>query len=131
MNFLQREMAWSHVLQLEGNVKELEQELDQADSDLYGAEEEMNRFSKAVVDSDNTLKTLRSQWMEFIERRVEAEKGTRRKRIQHQLHQGPDTEHNRMLGSSGEQRKSWNSPPKRSGHTSRRVPRSSMTTSRS
>ncbi len=74
MNFLQREMAWSRVLQLEGNVKELEQELDQADADLYGAEEEMNRFSKAVVDSDEALKTLRSQWMEFIERRVEAEK---------------------------------------------------------
>ena len=34
MNFLQREMAWSRVLQLEGNVKELEQELDQADADL-------------------------------------------------------------------------------------------------
>ena len=105
MNFLQREMAWSHVLQLEGNVKELEQELDQADSDLYGAEEEMNRFSKAVVDSDNTLKTLRSQWMEFIERRVEAEKALGVSEFSINSTKDRVQSINRMLGSSGEQRK--------------------------
>jgi chromosome segregation ATPase len=105
MNFLQREMAWSHVLQLEGNVKELEQELDQADSDLYGAEEEMNRFSKAVVDSDNTLKTLRSQWMEFIERRVEAEKALGVSEFSINSTKDRIQSINRMLGSSGEQRK--------------------------
>jgi chromosome segregation ATPase len=105
MNFLQREMAWSHVLSLEERVKGLEQELDQADSDLYNAEEEMNRFGKAVVDSDEALKALRGQWREFIERRVEAEKAlgvsefsitTAKDRIQ---------SINKMLGSSGEQRK--------------------------
>ena len=105
MNFLQREMAWSHVLQLEGNVKELEQELDQADSDLYGAEEEMNRFSKAVVDSDNALKTLRSQWMEFIERRVEAEKALGVSEFSINSTKDRIQALNRMLGSSGEQRK--------------------------
>ena len=105
MNFLQREMAWSHVLHLEGNVKELEQELDQADSDLYGAEEEMNRFSKAVVDSDNTLKTLRSQWMEFIERRVEAEKALGVSEFSINSTKDRIQSINRMLGSSGEQRK--------------------------
>jgi exonuclease SbcC len=105
MNFLQREMAWSRVLQLETNIKELEQELDQADSDLYNAEEEMNHFSKAVVESDQMLKQLRGQWMEFIERRVEAERtlgvseysiNTTRERVQNI---------NKMLNNSGEQRK--------------------------
>ena len=105
MNFLQREMAWSRVLQLEGQVKELEQELDQADADLYAAEEEMNRFSKAVVDTDEAMRQLRGQWMEFIERRVEAERAlgiseysinSTKERIQSL---------NRMLSSSGEQRK--------------------------
>lgn len=105
MNFLQREMAWSHVIQLEGNVKELEQELDQADSDLYGAEEEMNRFSKAVVDSDNDLKILRSQWMEFIERRVEAEKALGVSEFSINSTKDRIQALNRMLGSSGEQRK--------------------------
>jgi chromosome segregation ATPase len=105
MNFLQREMAWSHVLALEGQVKELEQELDQADSDLYGAEEEMNKFSKAVVDSDNALKILRGQWMEFIERRVEAEKALGVSEYSINSAKDRIQSINRMLGSSGEQRK--------------------------
>jgi len=105
MNFLQREMAWSRVLQLETNVKELEQELDQADSDLYNAEDEMNHFSKTVVESDQVLKQLRGQWMELIERRVEAERtlgvseysiSTTRERVQNI---------NKMLNNSGEHRK--------------------------
>ncbi len=105
MNFLQREMAWSRVLQLEGNVKELEQELDQADADLYSAEEEMNRFSKAVVDSDEALKQLRGQWMEFIERRVEAEKALGISEFSINSSKDRIQSINKMLGSSGEQRK--------------------------
>jgi len=105
MNFLQREMAWSRVLQIESHVKELEQELDQADSDLYTAEEEMNRFSKAVVDSDETLKQLRGQWMEFIERRVEAEKALGISEFSINSAKERILSINKMLGSSGEQRK--------------------------
>ncbi len=105
MNFLQREMAWSRVLQLEGNVKELEQELDQADADLYAAEEEMNHFSKAVVDSDEALKQLRGQWMEFIERRVEAERALGISEFSINSSKDRIQSINKMLGSSGEQRK--------------------------
>ena len=105
MNFLQREMAWSRVIQLEGNVKELEQELDQEDADLYAAEEEMNRFSKAVVDSDEALKQLRGQWMEFIERRVEAEKALGISEFSINSSKDRIQSLNKMLGTSGEQRK--------------------------
>ena len=105
MNFLQREMAWSRVIQLEGNVKELEQELDQADADLYAAEEEMNHFSKAVVDSDEALKQLRGQWMEFIERRVEAEKTLGISEFSITSSKDRIQSINKMLGTSGEQRK--------------------------
>jgi chromosome segregation ATPase len=105
MNFLQREMAWSRVLQIESHVKELEQELDQADADLYNAEEEMNRFSKAVVDSDEALKQLRGQWMEFIERRVEAEKVLGISEFSINSAKDRILSINKMLGSSGEQRK--------------------------
>ena len=105
MNFLQREMAWSRVLQLESHVKELEQELDQADADLYTAEEEMNKFSKAVVDSDEALKQLRGQWMEFIERRVEAEKALGVSEFSINSAKDRIQSINKMLGSSGEQRK--------------------------
>ena len=105
MNFLQREMAWSRVIQLEGNEKELEQELDQADADLYAAEEEMNHFSKAVVDSDEALKQLRGQWMEFIERRVEAEKTLGISEFSINSSKDRIQSINKMLGTSGEQRK--------------------------
>ncbi len=105
MNFLQREMAWSRVLQLEGNVKELEQELDQADADLYSAEEEMNRFGKAVVDSDEVMKQLRGQWMEFIERRVEAERALGISEFSINSSKDRIQSINKMLGTSGEQRK--------------------------
>jgi len=105
MNFLQREMAWSRVLQLEGQVKELEQELDQADADLYAAEEEMNRFGMAVVDSDEALKQLRGQWMEFIERRVEAERALGVSEFSINSAKDRIQGINKMLGSSGEQRK--------------------------
>jgi chromosome segregation ATPase len=105
MNFLQREMAWSRVIQLEGNAKELEQELDQVDADLYAAEEEMNHFSKAVVDSDEALKQLRGQWMEFIERRVEAEKALGISEFSINSSKDRILSINKMLGTSGEQRK--------------------------
>ena len=105
MNFLQREMAWSKVIQLEGTVKELEQELDQVDSDLYEAEAEMNRFGKAVVDSDGALKQLRGQWMEFIERRVEAEKALGVSEYSINSAKDRIQSINKMLGNSGEQRK--------------------------
>ncbi len=105
MNFLQREMAWSRVLQLENQVKGLEQELDQADSDLYNAEEEMNRYSKAVVDTDEALKQLRGQWMEFIERRVEAERALGVSEYSINATKERVQSLNRMLNSSGEQRK--------------------------
>ena len=105
MNFLQREMAWSHVIQLENQVKELEQELDEADSELFTAEEEMNRFARVVVDSGQYLTRLKGDWMELIERRVESERllgvseysiGFSKDRIE---------ELKKMLNRSGEQQK--------------------------
>ena len=105
MNFLQREMAWSHVIQLENKVKELEQELDEADSELFTAEEEMNRFARVVVDSGQYLTRLKGDWMELIERRVESERllgvseysiGFSKDRIE---------ELKKMLNRSGEQQK--------------------------
>ena len=92
MNFLQREMAWSHVLQLEGNVKELEQELDQADSDLYSAEEEMNQLQQGSRRQRRRLKNV-AQPVDGVHRAPRrGREGTRSQRIQHQLHQGQDTE---------------------------------------
>ena len=105
MNFLQREMAWSRVLQLEIQVKGLEQELDKADSDLFTAEEEMNHFSKAVVDSDGNMKRLRTLWMELIERRIESERALGISEYSINFTKDRLLNIDRMLNSNGEQRK--------------------------
>ncbi|MBN1683480.1 AAA family ATPase [Candidatus Bathyarchaeota archaeon] len=74
MLFLQRELAWSKVLSLEKLVKDLEVELDRADSELYKAEEEMNQYAKAVIESENKIKLLRTEWLDIIEQRIESER---------------------------------------------------------
>jgi chromosome segregation ATPase len=74
MLFLQRELAWSRVLGLEKSVNDLEEELDKADAELYKAEEQMNQYAKAVVESEENTKRLRAEWMQIIEERVESER---------------------------------------------------------
>jgi len=74
MVFLQREFAWSRVLNLEAVVNNLTQELDQADADLFKAEEETQRYARTVVEGEENLKMLRSEWLEIIERRIESER---------------------------------------------------------
>ncbi len=105
MNFLQREMAWSRVLQLENQVKGLELELDESDSDLFKAEEEMNRYAKAVVDSEQNLAKLRGEWMEIIERRVESERSL--SVLEYSIMNSKDRieEINLMLNKTSEQQK--------------------------
>jgi chromosome segregation ATPase len=72
--FLQREMAWSRVTALEGALRNLEQELERANSDLYDAEAEMERSSKLVLDAHSELKKYQSAWTELVEKRVEFER---------------------------------------------------------
>jgi chromosome segregation ATPase len=105
MQFLQREMAWSRVLSLEGTVNRFEQELDKADADLFKAEEEMQRYAKAVVDADEFLKRTRIEWMELIERRVESERALGVSEYSISFIKERIKELGRMLDSSGEQRR--------------------------
>lgn len=105
MQFLQREMAWSRVLSLEGTVNRFEQELDKADADLFNAEEEMQRYAKAVVDADEFLKRTRIEWMELIERRVESERALGVSEYSISFIKERIKELERMLDSSSEQRR--------------------------
>ena len=105
MQFLQREMAWSRVLSLETTVNRFEQELDKADADLFNAEEEMQRYAKAVVDADDFLKRTRVEWMELIERRVESERALGVSEYSLSFIKERIKELERMLDSSSEQRR--------------------------
>jgi chromosome segregation ATPase len=105
MGFLQREMAWSRVMALEKALQGLAQALDDADAELYQAEEEMQRFSKVVVDSEESLAKLRGDYSRLIESRIEHERalgiceysiGAEKERVANL---------DRMLSSSGQHRR--------------------------
>jgi len=105
MGFLQREMAWSRVMALEKALQGLAQALDEADAELYQAEEEMQRFSKVVVDSEESLAKLRGDYSRLIELRIEHERalgiceysiGAEKERVANL---------DRMLSSSGQHRR--------------------------
>ena len=72
--FLQREMAWSRVAELEKVLNRLEQEIDRADADLYAAESEMERYVKLAMDSEDSLRKYRVEWSDLLEKRIEYER---------------------------------------------------------
>lgn len=74
MNFLQREMAWSRVINLEGALERLQEELERADRDLYEAEQEMDSSTRQVIESESALKSLRASYSDLIEQRIHYER---------------------------------------------------------
>jgi len=72
--FLQREMAWSRVTGLEGELARLEQGINQADADLYEAEREMESYGRAVVEAEDELRKYRDEWSNLLEKRIDYER---------------------------------------------------------
>ena len=74
INFLQLEMAWSRVHELESARSRLEQDLDRADSDLYNVINEIESCGAAVVENENLLRKQRQEYSNLLERRIEHER---------------------------------------------------------
>ena len=74
MTFLQREMGWSQVMALEEDMTKLERELQEAEQDLFRAQEEMEQNTKLVVDSEDSLRKLRVLVNDLIEKRINFER---------------------------------------------------------
>lgn len=72
--FLQREMAWSRVRELETTLSQLEQEIDQADSALHDSGEEMAHYAKLVIEAENSIKKHRSEWSALLDKRIGCER---------------------------------------------------------
>ncbi len=107
--FLQQEMAWSRVLALEAVVMRLQDELGDTERDLSSAEEEMERNTQRIVDAESMLGIMRSQWNTLIEKRIESERlvGV----SEHGINASKDqlTRVERIIQSSGEQRRRFES----------------------
>ncbi len=72
--FLQQEMAWSRVMTAEHQVEKLQTQLQETEKELFDAEEEMEQNTKLIVDSENSLRNLRTEREDLIEKRIEHER---------------------------------------------------------
>jgi len=74
INFLQQELAWSRVAELERVSGGIQQEIDQLDSDLYSTEAEIERLGKLVVENGELLIKHREELSSLIGKNIEYEK---------------------------------------------------------
>jgi len=72
--FLQQEMAWSRVMGLEEVVRRLQGELEETEREQARAEEEMELNTKRVVETEESLRAMRLQWSDLIEKRIDSER---------------------------------------------------------
>jgi chromosome segregation ATPase len=74
LSFLQREMAWSRVSELEEMRRRLEGEVEAASEALSRCGEDLERYSHQMAESDQRLKELRGRLSALIEERVAHER---------------------------------------------------------
>lgn len=74
INFLQQELAWSRVSDLEKIRGGIQQEIDRADSELYATEAERESLGRLVMENENLLTKYREELSALIEKRIESEK---------------------------------------------------------
>jgi len=74
INFLQQELAWSRVAELERVSGGIQQEIDQLDSDLYSTEAEIERLGKLVVENGELLIKHKEELSSLIGKKIESEK---------------------------------------------------------
>lgn len=74
LGFLQRELAWSRVIELEEELRGLEESLERAKRELREAEEELESWSLIVQEAGEELKRYRAERADLYEKRVECER---------------------------------------------------------
>jgi chromosome segregation ATPase len=74
LSFLQREMAWSRVSELEETRRRLEGEVEAASEALRRCGEDLERYSHQMMESSRQLKELRGRLSTLIEERVAHER---------------------------------------------------------
>ncbi|MBS7619197.1 AAA family ATPase [Candidatus Bathyarchaeota archaeon] len=74
INFLQQELAWSRVAELERVRGGIQQEIEQLDSDLYSTEAEIERLGKLVFENGELLIKQREELSALIKKKIESEK---------------------------------------------------------
>ena len=107
--FLQQEMAWSRVVMLEAQAEKLMDQFNDTERDLAEAEAEMARNTKSIVDSETSLREMRTQRNDLIEKRIESERAIGVSEYSINMAKEQITQLDRILRNSQEQRQRFES----------------------
>jgi chromosome segregation protein len=72
--FLQRELAWSEVAEIEASINKLQQEIDGVDAELYQNEKDLESASSEIIASQRRFSELRGSWLSALEHRIDLER---------------------------------------------------------
>ncbi|MCD6479954.1 AAA family ATPase [Candidatus Bathyarchaeota archaeon] len=74
LEFLQGELAWSRVIELEEELSRLNDDLERLRGELEEAEEELERWRGIVQEAGEELKRHRSKRLDLYEKRIDCER---------------------------------------------------------
>ena len=72
--FLQREMAWSKVAEIETSISRIQQEIDGLDEKIYQNEKDLETEGSEILASQRRLSELRGTWLNALEQRIDLER---------------------------------------------------------
>ncbi len=107
--FLQQEMAWSRVVMLEAQVEKLLDQFGDTEKDLADAEAEMARNTQNIVDSESSLREMRTHRNDLIEKRIASERAIGVNEYSINAAKEQITQLDRILKNSQEQRQRFES----------------------
>ena len=108
-DFLQQEMAWSRVMMFEEQLAKLQGQLDDTEKALATAEEETAQNTKNIVDSESSLREMRSYRNDLIEKRITSERAIGVSEYSINAAREQITQLDRILQDSQEQRQQFES----------------------
>jgi len=72
--FLQKELAWSKVTEIEASTTKTQQEIDSVDAELYQTERDLELAGSEVIASQRKFSELRGSWLNALEQRIDLER---------------------------------------------------------
>ena len=72
--FLQRELAWSKVTEIEASIGRIQREIEGLDEEIYQTERDLESEGSEILASRRRLSELRGTWLNALEQRIDLER---------------------------------------------------------
>ena len=72
--FLQRELAWSRVAEIEASINRVQKEIEEVDGELFRIERDLESLASSILASQRRLSELRGTWLNILEQRIDLER---------------------------------------------------------